>query len=85
MLVAEPGSLPAQRECLEMLLEYLPQRYPQLYSLEGNGTDASSALTVHPTGERHVVGDYADCPLEMAARVVQVCTWAAYMGCLPGV
>jgi len=71
LLVAEPDSVDAQRECLELLLSYLPSRYPELYSLSGSAADGSLVLMVHPTGDRYTVSDFARCPLELAARVVQ--------------
>lgn len=68
-LACEPRSLPAQAECLEMLLDYLPKRYPQLYRVAGDG-DART-ISVATTGETHAVADFAACPLELCARIVQ--------------
>lgn len=77
--VAEPGSLPAQAEALELLLEYLPQRFPHLYSVqaaagsgESGGGRRAASVTVHSPGETHLLADYADCPLELCGRLVQV-------------
>ena len=78
--VAEPGSLHAQAEALELLLEYLPQRFPHMYSVRGGDAGSGGSgggrrvvsLTVQSTGETHLVADYADCPLELCGRLVQV-------------
>ena len=78
--VAEPGSLPAQAEALELLLEYLPQRFPHMYSVRGGEADSGGtgggirvvSVTVQSTGETHLVADYADRPLELCGRLVQV-------------
>mmetsp|Transcript_23551 Transcript_23551/g.60437 ORF Transcript_23551/g.60437 Transcript_23551/m.60437 type:complete len:381 (+) Transcript_23551:260-1402(+) len=69
VFAALPRSLPAQAEALDLLLRHLPARFPELYAVEGQG--ASRAVRVLPTGERHVVSQYADAPLELAARIVQ--------------
>jgi hypothetical protein len=83
VLVMEPGSVDAQREVLALLLEYLPERYPRLYTLEGSAHDPGAVLCVHPTGERFCIADYAHCPLEMAARVVQAGHPPSRAACLP--
>ena len=78
--VAEPGSLHAQAEALELLLEYLPQRFPHMYSVRGGdagsggsgGGRRAVSVTVQSTGETHLVADYADRPLELCGRLVQV-------------
>ena len=69
VFVAEPCSLPGQAECLELFLDYLPKRYPELYTLRGAG-DART-ITVTTTGETHAVADYAARPLELCARIAQ--------------
>lgn len=69
VLVAEPRSLPAQAEVLEMFLDYLPKRYPHLYSLSGDGD--ALVISVADTGEAHAVANYASSPLELCGRLVQ--------------
>ncbi|KAG1654887.1 hypothetical protein FOA52_006531 [Chlamydomonas sp. UWO 241] len=71
VLVMETSSMDAQHEVLQLLLDYLPTRYPRLYTLEGSAHNPGAVLCVHPTGERFCVADFTHCPLEMAARVVQ--------------
>jgi dimethylamine monooxygenase subunit A len=68
-LHAEENSVAAQAECLDAFLEYLPQRYPDLYRVEG--TDANRTVTVLTTGETHAVSDFAHAPLELCNRIVQ--------------
>ncbi|KAG1657190.1 hypothetical protein FOA52_003603 [Chlamydomonas sp. UWO 241] len=69
VLVAEPSSIEAQSECLELLLAYLPQHYPDLYAVAGEG--AGRTVAVAPSGEVYRVADYHACPLELCARLVQ--------------
>ena len=66
---AEPRSLEAQAECLDAFLEYLPQRYPELYRVKGTG--AGRTVSVLSTGETHAVSDFAHAPLELCNRIVQ--------------
>lgn len=69
VLVAEPGSLAAQAETLELFLDYLPRRYPEHYSVEGAREGRVVRLAL--TGEALAVADFAACPLELCARLVQ--------------
>lgn len=69
VFVAEPRSLAGQEECLELFLDYLPKRFPQLYTVAGQG--AARTVTVHHTGETHVVADFAERPLELCGRIAQ--------------
>ena len=69
VLVAEPCSLPGQTECLELFLDYLPKRYPDMFKLQGAG--AARTISVVLTGETHKVADYAAKPLELCARIAQ--------------
>ena len=62
---AEAGSVEAQAEVLDMLLDYLPQAYPALYGRDGDG------IAIKPTGRTYARADYAARPLELAARLVQ--------------
>lgn len=80
-LSAEPDSLPAQSEALQMILELLPQRYPDLYAVEKKEDGAVASVTVLSTGETHVVKEYAHCPIELCGRLVQVST--GFMGSQP--
>jgi len=66
---AEERSLPGQRECLELFLDYLPKRHPELYTVTGDGDNRT--ISVSSTGEMHRVGDYAARPLELCNRIVQ--------------
>ena len=66
---AELRSLDAQAECLDAFLEYLPQRYPELYQVKGTG--AGRTVSVLSTGETHAVADFAHAPLELCNRIVQ--------------
>ena len=69
VFVAEERSLAAQTECLELFLDYLPKRYPELYVLEGLGE--AQTITVVLTGETHRVADYRARPLELCGRIAQ--------------
>ena len=66
---AEERSLPAQRETLAMLLDYLPKRHPELYRVSGTGD--SAVVTVTSIGESFAVADWAHAPLELCNRIVQ--------------
>ena len=66
--VAEPRSLPGQTECLEIFLDYLPKRHPELYTLRGEG--AARTITLTLTGETHAISDFAERPLELCSRIV---------------
>ncbi|MEM1198799.1 MAG: DUF3445 domain-containing protein [Pseudomonadota bacterium] len=65
VFVAEPASVEAQAEVLSMLMAYLPEHYPELYSAEGE------TITIKPTNRTYNRSAYADRPLELAARLIQ--------------
>ena len=68
-----PGQSPCfcfpPRRCLELFLDYLPKRFPQLYRVEGEG--AARVVHVALTGEAHRVADFAARPLELCGRIAQ--------------
>jgi len=66
-LVVEPESLDAQLETLELMMAYLPDCYPDLYTY--NKEDHS--ITVHPIETTFKIDDWMDCPLELCERIVQ--------------
>ena len=65
VLIAPPASAPACREVLARLGDYLPQRFPHLFSREG------AVLANHITGESWNLADPGGDPLEVAGRLVQ--------------
>lgn len=65
VFAAEPDTLEAQAEVLEMLLDYLPKRYPDLWRVDGN------EVTIVPAGLTYRVDEFADRPLELACRLIQ--------------
>lgn len=62
---AAGDTLEAQGEVLHLLMDYLPERYPQLYARSGD------TITVEPLARTYDPADFADRPLELAARLVQ--------------
>jgi hypothetical protein len=52
--VAEPGSLEAQRECLELFVSYLPNRYPDMYTYDSE----SESITVKPLNKTFGLKDW---------------------------
>jgi dimethylamine monooxygenase subunit A len=60
-----PGSEAAQREVLNLLLEHLPQRFPEVYQLEFD------RITNLQTQQIWRISDFAAQPLELAGRLVQ--------------
>ena len=62
VFVAEAGTEDAQAEVLELLLEHLVDRYPEIYRRDGNAIDVAG---------RTVALDAAEPPLRVAARLVQ--------------
>jgi hypothetical protein len=64
----------AVQECLELFLQVLAEHYPSMYSVVGEG-DARVVTMSFPDGSSKVyaVADFADCPLELCGRLVQVC------------
>jgi Protein of unknown function (DUF3445) len=68
VFVAEPDSLEAQRECLELHLSYLPLRYPDLYTYDKE----AGSITVKPIDTTYFIKDWIDTrPLELCERIVQ--------------
>ncbi|WP_349358264.1 DUF3445 domain-containing protein [Stappia sp.] len=65
VFLAEEGTQDAQREVLDMLLAYLPDRFPDLYVRDGD------TIRLTATGRSYPAGDIADAPLLLAARLVQ--------------
>jgi hypothetical protein len=66
--MAQPENLDAQRECLDMFLAYLPQRYPDQYVYD----KPSNAITVKCIITTFHISDYYDTrPLELWERIVQ--------------
>lgn len=61
---ALPDSLPGQQEALDLLVDYLPRRYPEIYRKDGD------ALVIAPEGDR-VPLDAGRPAIEIAARLVQ--------------
>ncbi len=65
VFVAEADMLEAQAEVLEMLLGYLPERYPELWRV------ADGEVTIVPAGLTYRVDEFAGRPLELACRLIQ--------------
>ena len=63
----ELESIPAQAETLELLMAYLPQRYPTMYTYDAK----ENSITVHPLGDTFKLNDWAHAPLELCERIVQ--------------
>jgi dimethylamine monooxygenase subunit A len=63
VLAALPGSEAGQREVLELLLDHLPARFPEIYR---RSTDAIENLA---TGERFLITEHGK--IELAGRLVQ--------------
>lgn len=71
VLQALPTSLEAQQDALDVILDHLTSR-PDLYVINRDNRDNSQgSIQVLPTGELHQIMDFAHCPLELAARIVQ--------------
>jgi hypothetical protein len=68
VFVAQPESLDAQRECLDMFLAYLPRRYPDQYVYD----TVSNTITVKCINTTFHISDYYNTrPLELCERIVQ--------------
>jgi hypothetical protein len=65
VFAALPESGPGQRELLELLLDHLPQRFPEHYRRQGG------RIENRITGERFAIAGWDDAPLELAGRLVQ--------------
>jgi hypothetical protein len=60
-----PESRPGQRELLALLLDHLPERFPEHYRRVDRGIENFT------TGERFALAASDDAPLELAGRLVQ--------------
>jgi hypothetical protein len=68
VFVAEKDSLEAQRECLELLVDYLPKRYPDLYQYHPE----NKTIFVQSLETTFCVKDWWETrPLELCERIVQ--------------
>ena len=65
VFAALPGSEAGQRETLDLLLEHLPRRFPELYEV------ADRRVRNRVTGEEFALDDSGMAPLELAGRLVQ--------------
>ncbi|MDQ0511905.1 heme-dependent oxidative N-demethylase family protein [Ancylobacter amanitiformis] len=64
VLREEPGTRTSQREALDLVVEHVTRRYPELYRLEGR------RLTVLPTGRSFDLEDASEAPLALAGQIV---------------
>ncbi|QIB36095.1 heme-dependent oxidative N-demethylase family protein [Ancylobacter pratisalsi] len=60
----EPSSRAAQREALDLVVDHVTTRYPDLYKLDGR------TLTVVPTGRRFDLDDEGEAPLAVAGHII---------------
>jgi hypothetical protein len=67
LVVAEPDSVPAQQECLDLFISYLPVRYPDLYTFD----KTANSIYVKPIDETFSLDDWKHAPLELCNRIVQ--------------
>jgi hypothetical protein len=70
IFVAEPGSLQAQQELLELFVSYLPKRYPDFYTYDSD----LKTMTVHTPvfTKTFRLDDWMETrPLELCERIVQ--------------
>ena len=68
IFVALEDSLEAQRECLDLFLDYLPRRYPDQYKY----SKELNTITVQCIDTTFQIADYYDTrPLELCVRIVQ--------------
>ncbi|MBA5777311.1 DUF3445 domain-containing protein [Stappia sp. F7233] len=65
VFLAEADTVPAQGEVLGLLLEHLPRRFPDVYSVSGG------AVTLLASGRRYEFADFGGRPLLLAAKLVQ--------------
>jgi hypothetical protein len=66
-VVAEPDSVPAQQEVLDLFISYLPVRYPDLYTFD----KTANSIYVKPIDETFFLNDWKHAPLELCNRIVQ--------------
>ncbi|CAB9528468.1 unknown protein (Partial), partial [Seminavis robusta] len=59
--------LQAQQECLKLFLDYLPRRYPDLYSFDKE----QNSIHVKCMDTTFHISDYSERPLELCERIVQ--------------
>eukprot|EP00913_Durusdinium_trenchii_P004420 g4099.t1 len=76
-LIQSKGCLGPQHEVLELLLDYLPQRYPENFQVAavpslGSKYGPDTTITLHAADWQmeYRVGDFAHFPLELASRLV---------------
>ena len=62
---AEPETLAAQGELLDLLWEHLSERQPDLYTFDND------TITIRPTRQKYARTDFHDRPLELASRLIQ--------------
>ncbi|NJL97417.1 MAG: DUF3445 domain-containing protein [Synechococcaceae cyanobacterium SM2_3_2] len=62
---SSPGSEGAQQEVLDLVIEFLCQQHPNLYHLR------DGKITVVPLQQTWDPQDFAACPLDLAARLIQ--------------
>lgn len=74
-LIQSKGCLGPQHEVLELLLDYLPQRYPENFQVAavpslGSKYGPDTTITLHAADWQmeYRVGDFAHFPLELASR-----------------
>jgi hypothetical protein len=65
VLAGLPESAPGQRELLHLLLDHLPERFPEHYRRSGGRIENRT------TGESFEIAVWEDAPLELAGRLVQ--------------
>jgi hypothetical protein len=73
VFLALPGSESGQAETLELLLQHLSAFFPERFRISGGSPrfDMSGHLENLTNGERWDIADFADAPLDLAARLVQ--------------
>jgi hypothetical protein len=67
LIVAEPDSVPAQQEVLDLFVSFLPVRYPDLYTFD----KIANSIYVKPIDETFLLDDWKHAPLELCNRIVQ--------------
>ncbi len=63
--MAEADTVETQQEVLDLLLDYLPRRRPDIYQRAG------ASISILPTGASYLTNGFPHCPLELASRLVQ--------------
>src|SRR5262245_11101229 len=73
VFLALSGCESGQAETLELLLQHLIAFYPERFRISGRpvGFDKSGRIENLTNGERWDIADFADAPLDLAARLVQ--------------